>query len=58
MASATGIVKETKKLLASEKMPSSLRDLKEFTAKDVFDAARRETSLRLFLLINLRNTLE
>lgn len=47
MASATGIVKETKKLLASEKMPSSLRDLKEFTAKDVFDAAKAGDELAL-----------
>lgn len=47
VASATGIVKETKKLLASEKMPSSLRDLKEFTAKDVFDAAKAGDELAL-----------
>ena len=38
---------ETKKLLASEKMPSSLRDLKEFTAKDVFDAAKAGDELAL-----------
>ena len=47
VASATGIVKETKKLLASEKMPSSLRNLKEFTAKDVFDAAKAGDELAL-----------
>lgn len=40
VASATGIVKVTKKLLISEDMPSSLRDIADFTAKDVFDAAK------------------
>ena len=39
-ASATGIVKETKRLLASCDTPSALRDLKELTAKDVFDLAK------------------
>ncbi len=41
VASATGIVKEAKKLLAAEDSPSVLRDIKDFTAKDVFDAAKK-----------------
>ncbi len=40
VASATGIVKETKKLIRSESIPSVLRNTEKFTAKDVFDAAK------------------
>lgn len=39
-ASATGIVRQTGKLLKNSTVPSVLRDKKNFTAKDVFDAAR------------------
>ena len=38
-ASATGIVYETKKALKDFKEATSLRDLDEVTAKDIFDAA-------------------
>ena len=41
VASATGIVKEAKRFLAEENAPSSLRDIKDFTAKDVFDEAKK-----------------
>lgn len=40
VASATGIVREAKKLLASGEMKSTLRDIPEFTCKDIFDAAK------------------
>ena len=41
VASATGIVKEARRFLASEDAPSSLRDIQNFTAKDVFDEAKK-----------------
>lgn len=40
VASATGIVKETKKLLAKETIDSALRKYENITAKDVFDEAK------------------
>lgn len=40
VASATGIVRETKNFLETVEMPSSLRDLATIEAKDVFDAAK------------------
>lgn len=40
VASATGIVREAKKLLASGEIESTLRDIPEFTCKDIFDAAK------------------
>lgn len=39
-ASATGIVKEAKRLLERTTNPSSLRSIKELTAKDIFDLAK------------------
>lgn len=39
-ASATGIVKETKRLLAKTDKASSLRNINELTAKDIFDEAK------------------
>ena len=39
-ASATGIVYETKKALKDYKEATTLRDLDEVTAKDIFDAAK------------------
>ena len=39
-ASATGIVYETKKALKDFKEATTLRDLDEVTAKDIFDAAK------------------
>lgn len=47
VASATGIVKETKKLLAQTNDASSLRDIAELTAKDVFDEAKKGDELAL-----------
>lgn len=41
VASATGIVKEAKRFLAAEDAPSVLRDMEDFTCKDVFDAAKK-----------------
>lgn len=39
-SSATGIVNETRKFLASSQEPSKLRDLPAITAKDIFDLAK------------------
>lgn len=39
-SSATGIVNETKKFLATSDAPSKLRDLPTITAKDIFDLAK------------------
>lgn len=39
-ASATGIVKEAKRLLESNKKDSSIRSIANLTAKDIFDAAK------------------
>lgn len=47
VASATGIVKEAKKLLNNTSEESSLRALDEVTAKDIFDAAKAGDSLAL-----------
>lgn len=47
VASATGIVKETKKLLKSDSSESSLRSIAELTAKDVFDEAKKGDALAL-----------
>lgn len=46
-ASATGIVRMTKKLLAEDARDSSLRTLEEVTAKDIFDAAKAGDVLAL-----------
>lgn len=46
-ASATGIVRMTKKLLAEDERDSSLRGLEEITAKDIFDAAKEGDALAL-----------
>lgn len=53
VASATGIVKETKKLLASEDMESSLRAIENLTAKDVFDEAKKGDALALMAVDKL-----
>lgn len=39
-ASATGIVKEAKRMLARVETPSKLREIENFTAKDIFDLAK------------------
>lgn len=41
VASATGIVKEAKRFLSVCDTPSTLRDITEFSAKDVFDEAKK-----------------
>lgn len=41
-ASATGVVRMAKKHLASKSGESALRSMEDFTAKDVFDAAKEE----------------
>ena len=53
VASATGIVKEAKKLLKNTDIPSSLRDNESFTAKDVFDAAKAGDELALMTVDKL-----
>lgn len=45
--SATGIVRRTKEVLAISDRPSTLRDLPEITAKDVFDQAKAGDALAL-----------
>lgn len=52
-ASATGIVNEAKKLLASRKEDSLLRSVPELTAKDIFDCAKKEDALALELVDQL-----
>lgn len=47
VASATGIVKVTKRLLAADERESSLRSIEELTAKDVFDEAKKGDALAL-----------
>ena len=44
-ASATGVVRLTKRALAASDQPSSLRSLTEVTAKDTFDAAKAGDAL-------------
>lgn len=44
-ASATGVVTLTKRALAASDQPSSLRELSEVTAKDLFDAAKAGDAL-------------
>lgn len=46
-ASATGVVTMTKRKLAASDTPSTLRDIAEVTAKDVFDAAKAGDALAL-----------
>lgn len=49
-ASATGVVTLTKRALEASDKPSSLRDLAEITAKDLFDAAKAKDELALDVL--------
>lgn len=49
-ASATGVVRLTKRALAASDQPSSLRELPEVTAKDTFDAAKAGDQLALDVL--------
>lgn len=52
-ASATGIVKETKRLLASSKKESVLRQINPLTAKDIFDKAKEGDELALLAVDQL-----
>lgn len=45
VSSATGIVRETKRTLVSSDQPSSLREIRNLTAKDVLDAAKAGDAL-------------
>lgn len=47
VGSATGIVREAKKLLAKSSEDSKLRIITDFTCKDVFDAAKENDKLAL-----------
>lgn len=47
VGSATGIVREAKKLLAKSEEDSKLRIIEDFTCKDIFDAAKEEDKLAL-----------
>ena len=47
VASATGIVREAKKLINNTDTPSSLRNMENITAKDVIDAAKEDDELAL-----------
>lgn len=49
-ASATGVVRIGKKLLAETTMPSILRGKPAFTAKDIFDAAKEKDKLALAIV--------
>ncbi|MDE5782653.1 MAG: ROK family glucokinase [Lachnospiraceae bacterium] len=53
VGSATGIVREAKKLLASSDMDSSLRDIDGFTCKDIFDAAKEGDEAALIVVDKL-----
>lgn len=46
-SSATGVVNETKKFLASSDVPSKLRELETITAKDIFDLAKAGDAVAL-----------
>ncbi|MBQ5733921.1 MAG: ROK family glucokinase [Lachnospiraceae bacterium] len=45
VASATGIVKEAKKILASTDEPSSLKNMENISAKNIFDEAKKGDKL-------------
>ena len=49
-ASATGIARSAKEYLGQTEEPSSLRDLNEITAKDIFDAAKSKDAVAVKLV--------
>lgn len=53
VGSATGIVREAKKLLASNTMDSKLREIPGFTCKDVFDLAKDGDAAALMVVDKL-----
>ena len=56
-ASATGIVRMTKKLLAENDKASVLRDEADLSAKAIFDAAKEKDELAVLAVENLGDTL-
>lgn len=52
-ASATGIVKEAKRLLAKTKEASIIREIENLTAKDIFDAAKDGDAISIQLVEQL-----
>lgn len=56
-ASATGVVRIANKMLEAIDEASSLRDIKEVTAKDVFDAAKNKDTLALKIVDDFGNKL-
>lgn len=52
-ASATGIVKEAKRLLAKTKEVSIIREIENLTAKDIFDAAKDGDAISIQLVEQL-----
>lgn len=56
-ASATGIVRMSKAALENEKKESSLRNLAEVTAKDIFDAAKTGDAVAISLVDTLGDML-
>ncbi len=56
-ASATGIVKEAKRALLATNQASSLRDLQELSAKDIFDDAKKGDELALLMVDQLAKNL-
>lgn len=53
VASATGIVREAKKLLAGTDIQSTLRDIEDFSCKDIFDAAKNGDEASLIVVDKL-----
>ena len=49
-ASATGVVRMAKKMMAEKDMPSALRNIEDVTAKDVFDNSKEGDELALAVL--------
>lgn len=57
VASATGIVREAKKAIRNSDTPSPLRDMAEFSAKDVIDFAKEGDKLALSVMDIMGNAL-
>lgn len=55
--SATGLVKETKKLLDNTEEESALRKIDNYTAKDILDAAKEEDKLAVYAVEQMCNYL-
>ena len=57
VGSATGIVREAKKLLQRSEEPSALRTIDDLTCKDIFDAAKEGDSLAMEVVNQLAHYL-